>query len=248
MNVVGKERILFAVVGGALVTYFLPLSSAIVGLFASLLFPRYALPVFLGSFVGMTSSLVAPPLQILVGATFAAVIFLLLGARIPNVGGKAGFIAFLGILITLALFGEIPHPKTLVLEIEEAALLFLSSVLAIYLVFWLKRRAPGNPVVFSASLVGILAGLVYHLQPFLGEVMYAAAFAGMAPDHLLVARSESVVIGMVTALMYLLLSQFLPGVGGKLGTIAFVSWVVYLLYKGRFYSSSQNQEEKASHK
>ena len=97
------------VVVGALVAYVLSVdvglgavtASALVALVAALILPEYAVPIYCGSFVGMTSArLLISHSEVAIAGGIAATLYVLTACTYPGYGGKLGAIAFIGSVLT----------------------------------------------------------------------------------------------------------------------------------------------------
>ena len=130
-----------AVLGTALITYTLKvdvalgavLAASLVGLIAGIVFPAVAVPVYCGSFVGMTSSrLLVDHSELALAGTIAAIVYLLTERAFIGFGGKLGTIAFIGTLLTgLGLKGE--FSTTPIPEWDMAVTIVVCSVVAVTL-------------------------------------------------------------------------------------------------------------------
>ena len=78
-----------------------------------------------------------------------------------------------------------------------------------------------GPVVAS-SLVGLIGGFLLKKA----AVNHSASFAGMSSMIAIATLEESIMVGAVVGIVYILLQRMFAGVGGKLGTIAMVSTLI----------------------
>jgi len=237
-----------ALLAGALIAHFVGLetnfvfSAAVVGIIFGLLLPKYSIPAYCGSFVGMSSLEILPSGLFLIGAAvIAALIKIFLGPKIPKVGGKAGFIAFLSILIiNLPFLLDKEIYKISSLEISTIFAVILVAIIGVNATFCVRKRlkirektkglAKGNAVVGSA-IIGLIAGVIRILFPqfaVLSEAIFAASFAGMSSFHIVKRRFAKSLVGLISGMVFLVATPFFQGFGGKLGTIAFVAMMIYL--------------------
>ena len=235
----GKAVAVFlAVLGAALITYTLKvdvglgavLAASLVGLIAGIVFPAVAVPIYCGSFVGMTSSrLLVDHSELALAGTIAAFVYLLTERAFIGFGGKLGTIAFTGTLITgLGLKGE--FSTTPIPEWEMAVTIVLCSVVAVTLTYWLNVRRQHGPVVASA-IVGITGGLILpsvYPEPVgatLAVMVMCASFAGMSSSARFPTIYPMSAVGFVTGCFFVYSMPLAGGAGGKLGTLAFGSAV-----------------------
>ncbi|MBT5016284.1 hypothetical protein HN748_00340 [Candidatus Peregrinibacteria bacterium] len=232
--------------GGALVAHYLGLhtnfifSAAIAGLIFAYLTPKYAIPAYCGAFVGMASLEILPNLQwLIVTSLLAALIKVFLGPKIPKVGGKAGFMAFLSIfIICLPSLKEkgIFNPSMLTIELIIG--IIITAIIATKLTFLIRRKVKDhtkdNPkinAVVGSAIIGLLAGIPYIFFPqisMFSAVAYAASFAGMSSFHSFPKKHSIYLLGIIVGIIFICVTPFFQGFGGKLGTTAFISMMIYL--------------------
>lgn len=226
-----------AVAAGAPVTRWLAVeaglgvvvASALLGLVAGLVLPEYGVPVYCGSFVGMAGTGVLGSYATVTAAGLAAgVVFVLASGLFDGFGGKLGTTAFVGCAAVVLVTGSGPAASTPPPESETAALLVGSAGAAAVVTFVASVRLGHGPVVGS-GVVGLTTGLVAPPLLAAGETVAAAAFcasfAGMArPDRL---PGERVVLGtgLFCGVLFVAVTPYFGGFGGKLGTVAFTACV-----------------------
>lgn len=110
-------------------------------------------------------------------------------------------------------------------------LAFLAGSFACYS---LQRHALVSPVL-SAATTGFLGSFLhfptYYEKKGLHGAIYAGSFAAMCSPELIEHSGHLVILSIISTGLYLLLKSHLNGFGGKLGTIAFVSSVLFFLGK-----------------
>jgi hypothetical protein len=84
--------------------------------------------------------------------------------------------------------------------------------------------------VTASALVALIAAYVI---PDYAVPVYCGSFVGMASTQLLYGHGELALAGAVAAVIYVLTACTFPGIGGKLGTIAFAGSVITALGLGR---------------
>ena len=221
------------VVGGGLLTYLISVdlglgavvASGLVGLLGALIFPKQAVPIYCGSFVGMVSpALLDSHSRVLLAGVIAGVVFVLAAGTLNGFGGKLGTIAFTGTVLTGLVF-KCEFSAATVPSAPLAWQIMLSAVVAAVVTFWLSIDLKHGAVIGS-SVVGLVGGLLLpallpETGPLLAVVVICASFTGMSstarvPNHLWMTLA-----GVVTGIIFIYSLPVLGGAGGKLGTIAF---------------------------
>ena len=232
-----REGILagLAVLGGALVTYVLAFSlglsavnaSALVGLIGALILPVYGVPIYCGSFVGMSSiDLLHTHWELAIAGVVAGLIFMLTDRAFPGIGGKLGTIAFTGTVIT-GLGLERQFIITPIPSGRLATLIIAYATFATVATYWFNVTL-GHGAVIGSSVVGLAGGLILpalHTENgyLLAVVVFCASFTGMSSRERFPRLPMIIVIGLITGLVFVFSTPLLGGAGGKLGTIAFAS-------------------------
>jgi hypothetical protein len=224
-----------AVLAGALVTYVLSVdlrlgavvASALVGVMAAVLLPKYGVPIYCGSFVGMASpALLLNHGGVAAAGAVAGLIFVLCSGLFDGFGGKLGTIAFTGcVLVGLhrgAGFASLP-----VMLWREGWLVVVYSILAATTTFAINIYLDRGPVMAS-GLVGLVGGLLLPaLYPEIGGTLavmvICSSFAGMCNSRRCPGMPLMAVSGLIAGLLFLYSAPYFGGAGGKLGTIAFGS-------------------------
>ena len=139
------------------------------------------------------------------------------------------------LLALLAIFGI----RTIILEwrvmlttVVESGFLegdplrtFLAVVGGTMVTFALAVELSLSPIV-AAGIVGVIAGF---LSPKLAVPIYCGAFVGMTSPDLFVEYWHGLLAGTIAGAIYLLVQPVFHGIGGKLGTTAFVGAVLTVL-------------------
>lgn len=233
----GKEDVyiyLWLVIG-AMVTYLLSVNiglgavvaSSVIGILAALILPKYAVPIFCGSFAGMVAEGFVDEnyLKALLAGGVAGVIFLLAKMVFNGFGGKLGTIAFGGSLAMIYLTGQTPTGGEIPTG-NTALTILVWAVIGTVLTFVISIRFKHGPVMAS-GIVGLLGGLIfpalYPAIPGLTATFYCASFAGMSSNTRFKNELPVVLVGLLVGAIFILSMPHLGGAGGKLGTIAFLS-------------------------
>ena len=189
----------------------------------------------MGAFVGMSSSLVMPSILFITGASIvSSLVWILFTEKIPSFGGKAGFTAFLGVLIvSLFDFWNQDFYNANTITSETVIVIVFVAMIATIATFAVRSRIKkrkGEAVIGSA-VVGIVPGFFRMFFPgiaTLSEVAFASSFAGMTDFKLLKENYYPILIGLIVGVVFFLSTPYFQGFGGKLGTIAFISVIVFL--------------------
>ncbi len=225
----------FAVFAGTLITYFLSVNiglgpvvaAGLVGVLATLVTPKFDVPLYCGAFAGMASNVLLPTFfHISLAGIIAGLVFVLTKPVFNGFGGKLGTIAFTGCVLAALLtgreLGSDPVPGW-----DIGRLLVFYSILGALITFILNERLRHSPVI-SSGIIGLGAGLLLPvLHPATGDTLavmvICASFAGMSSIERIPNELYICIAGFICALIFIYSSPYLGGAGGKLGTIAFGS-------------------------
>ncbi|MER2063579.1 MAG: hypothetical protein ABS873_02940 [Alkalibacterium sp.] len=222
-----------ALVAGAYITFIMNhqfglggvLASAAVGLASVYTFKKYAVAIYCGSFVGMACSLIfSNPLSFLFASLFAGLIFILAIDFFKGYGGKLGFIAFCGTVLSSTLFRS-PLRTLEPLETQLYVPLFLIIIGAGMATYFLQDKFQLDAVSASA-LVGLVIAV---LSPNPGHIVVVAAFCatftGMVSTERVKTYPEMFFLTLLTAILFISVAALFDGSGGKLGATAFLATV-----------------------
>jgi hypothetical protein len=234
-----------AIVIGAIATFYLAksgmsavLASSLVGIAGSLLFKRYEIEFFTGSFVGMSSIILFTDVGVVLAALIASLVYLMGKNVFVGIGGKLGTSAFAGTLSVALLLNvdvytlDIAYINT-TLPFWFVLATLVVSALASMLTNQLAQRWFKGSTVLGSSFIGILG---YLLSLVLGAysglfagTIFAASFAGMSQNKVLKSPQYFMIAGAITAILFLASSTFFLGLGGKMGTSAFIGVIATLV-------------------
>lgn len=98
---------------------------------------------------------------------------------------------------------------------------FCAFFLGCFSTFFIATNFDLSAVIVSAA-VGLLSTFIpidkkYH------TVIYSGSFAGMCSQSILTSYNQIFILSFIGAILYLSLASHFKGLGGKLGTIAFLS-------------------------
>jgi hypothetical protein len=221
-------------------------ASSLLGLGAGLLIPGSTVVFFCGTFVGMASIEVFTWEFFLIAGAIAGFLWYVTEDLFQGVGGKLGTLAMVASWITVLMFPtplQEPSTGSWIL----VGLGFVISVISGLTTFILHTNKYTNPVVASSiagslSLVfayglGSLAQQSMHLLAAMG---FAASFVGMS-SKLRISDWYLLLISLgFCSVLFFSFGSFYPGIGGKLGFIAFISVSAsYWIKKGLSWIESQ---------
>jgi len=204
-------------------------ASALVGVLAALLVPRWAMPIYCGSFVGMISHLLIQSWWcVALSGAISAIIYVLAEPTLNGFGGKLGTIAFAGCLLSALIRGE----RALADSVPDATTglwVVGYSVAAAAVTYSISVRLGHGPVMAS-GIVGLVGGLSLPVaHPTIGGLLtiavFCGSFAGMSTAARFANEWYMVLAGALCGLVIIYSSPHMGGVGGKLGAIAFGSTI-----------------------
>lgn len=229
---------ILAVSVGAITTFYLVkmglsavLASSLVGIVGSLLIKHYETEIFTGSFVGMSSVFFFSDGGILVASLIASIAYLMGKNVFIGIGGKLGSSAFIGTLLVALFAGaDVWNLDIAIINTALPQWFFILSVmvsaLASVMTYQLAQLYFKGSVVIGSSVVGIFG---YVLSLFFGPLsglfagtIFAASFAGMSQIKVLKNPLYFAIAGLMTAIIFLASSTYFLGLGGKMGTSAFI--------------------------
>jgi hypothetical protein len=182
-------------------------------------------------------------LNLILASVVLQIVWELLAPHFYGVGGKLGktaMIASILVALLLTLFGT-----TDFVWYDSDSLIFDDLLLALgFGIFgavgtkMVRNEADkvfhGDDAVFSSSLVGILSGTVVVLVGTFytyALVIYTGSFAAMTANKRIKSTLPYIYIGALVGIIFILMEGIIPGIGGKLGFIGFISTQIYLLFK-----------------
>lgn len=116
---------------------------------------------------------------------------------------------------------------------------FMAFFIGCYGCFVLREQTGLTPVV-SSALVGLLGSFIPFPKSFNGkgihDAIYCGSFAGMCSLSYLSTVSSFVVISGLGSFVYLLTVPYFKGHGGKFGSMAFITFLLFLFSKGSIWN------------
>lgn len=219
---------------GALITFVLSvylglgavLASGIIGMLAALFLKPYAVPIFCGSFLGMSSPDLLEPLVFVLTAFIAGGIFVLTKDVFNGFGGKLGTISLSSVLVSSFILRQTFLEAPIFNDLEMVLIVFFAMIGAL-ITYILNIRFEQGPVMAS-GFVGLIAGALLpvifsEIGLTLAIVTFGASFVGMSNKNRMHEESLIIFAGLLFGLIYIFSAPYFGGVGGKLGTIAFAS-------------------------
>ena len=221
--------------------------AALIGLLGALVFPKHSVPLYCGSFVGMSSAaLLASPVELYLAGSIAGVVYLIAEDALNGFGGKLGTIAFSGSLLT----GLGLQKQFLISPVPPFSLawkIVVLSILAAVFTYWLSTTRK-HGAVLASSAVGLVGGLLLPaIFPenggLLAVVVICASFTGMSSEKRYASPLTMTAAGLLTGFVFLYSAPVFGGTGGKLGTIAFGASLAVWGYQ-KLFASAASQKTK----
>lgn len=129
------------------------------------------------------------------------------------------FIAFCFLIASIKSFRETVKTKATIIAFFGTVLAVTMGTLSTYLLsVYFDLGA-----ILAAALVGIIAAMI--ISDYAVEI-YCGAFVGMVSPEVLHDLTHIVLAGLLAGLIFYLSRDSFDGYGGKLGTIAFSSWII----------------------
>ncbi len=224
-----------AVVLGGLATFALTqifgisavLASGLIGIIAYIIVPKYEIPAFCGSFVGMASYSLFPGYRyLLLAGLISGIVYVIGKYSFKGFGGKLGMTAFIGTVLAAVFTGQ-SFMGGSIPEGNMVYLLILYSIIGAVLTYVMHVRFKLSAVL-SSGLIGVIAALILPIfYPVNGATLavmaYCASFAGMSSKDRISNEFIMTIVAIFAALIFIFSSPYLNGVGGKLGATAFAS-------------------------
>lgn len=218
-------------------------AASLVGLGSTTFLKKFETPLYAGAFLGMSSAFFMAPIPFLFTLALGGAIYVFVAPYFNGLGGKLGFLAWMTALTSARILNQ-----PLIEETVEISLigLWILSMIGVFLTAALVQKALLSNVLAS-SVVGLsLAALVFFF-PQMGiyaAAAYGATFIGMSSAERIPYGPVLLVAGTFYTLIFYFMMPYFPGLGGKLGAMAFVSTAMtYTLLqwvKRRLEASSSN--------
>jgi hypothetical protein len=228
-----KESI--CIVAGAMITYFVTfvldswanaiVVSGLVGVLGSILLKNMEGPIFLGSFVGMTSAAFMVSYEVLLAAIISALCYAFLRPLFKGVGGKAGFSAFVGVFVSSIIFAT-PLLAAPLVAYQLPSGMSILIALGVFGIMRVLLDYGKLSSCFSSAIVGVILGLLALIPTFSNEyylflIGYAFSFVMMSEKAILPLWAQIASIVLIT-LYFGWFQRSFTGFGGKLGMMAFI--------------------------
>lgn len=235
MNLLQNKNIktMLALVIGAYVTFFINhqfglggvLASSGVGLAGAYLFKKYAIAIYCGSFVGMACNIVfSNPLSFLLAGSIAGTLFVISQHLFKGYGGKLGFMAFCGTLLSSVIF------RTPLRTLEPLSTDLYLPLLLIIIVAGMATYVLQDNFSLDAVTASALVGLtIAILSPDPSHILvvgaFCATFTGMVSKERAKTYPEMFFLTILTAMLFIAVASLFDGSGGKLGATAFLATI-----------------------
>lgn len=93
----------------------------------------------------------------------------------------------------------------------------------------------GIHAVMAATTVALIGSFINFPKKYRSRnfpaVIYSGTFAGMCSPAILRGHSDVIVLSLIGTVLYLLALPYAKNFGGKLGTVAFVSSVIFVVLR-----------------
>lgn len=234
--VIRKKELLsmVAVIGGAYLTFAFNhiigmgdvIAACLVGLIAAWTIKNYALPVYCGAFIGMVCDQIYSSLFVIgLASIITSVLYVISSHIFAGWGGKAGFLAFIG-TYTTSLFINQPFHFVEPLSFRMYMFVFIAVLLAGVSTFMVQSMINKVDVVSTSALIGLtVASLSSDSSHVIVFAVFCGTFTGMTSKELFTNKSDIVIASFLTAFLFVLSFSLFEGVGGKLGSLAFIASV-----------------------
>jgi hypothetical protein len=228
---ISKEdaKVLASVIAGAFITYTLNhsaevgpvLASSMIGLAAAWTVRNYSLPIYCGTFIGMACNLIfSSLLYIGIASVISGLLYVLSQHFFVGWGGKAGFIAFVGIYFTSIIIGE-PLRVVEPLDTKMYMMVFIFSMVACLATFALHSMERMD-VVSASALIGLTMAILYpDASHTLVLAAFCGSFSGMTSNNHFTNKTDIFLTSLLTAFLFVCAFSLFDGAGGKLGALAF---------------------------
>jgi len=202
------------------------LSSALVGMIGFLLIRKHSMALYCGSFAGMVSPQIFNHYEVIVLGLICAFVYLLVKTILDGFGGRLGTIAFVSTTIATLVFNKgmlLPNGS------YEILLVFLFAVLGSVISYYLHNHLNLSSVLSSALpslLVAILIDFIWPEFYVYSSVFFIASFIGMSNKKVIPNLINSLLIGLILAIIFLTFYNYFNGFGGKMGLMALISVII----------------------
>jgi hypothetical protein len=242
------------VVLGGIATFFIAnqlnlnavLVSGFVGLVASITFKKYQIPIYCGSFAGMASILIFDHMGwMFLSSIFTGLLFVASQEVFKGFGGKLGATAFLGTFVT-ALITKNYQDTYLQMEIYiqwEVIIYFILGAVVTNRLHLITKKS----TVFTSGMLGVLAGIVLPIVYqenglSLAAALFSGTFLGMTKIERFEKTRYFLLASIVGGIIFIYSQPYFNGLGGKLGSIAFISSMAMTSLKHLVLSFKKNKE------
>lgn len=222
--------------------------SAIVGILGAVILPKYQVPIYAGSFAGMATTTAFPNYY---GVVLAGVLtgLLLAGSKhiLTGFGGKLGASGLFGTITASLLAGNFIFEKTpVMLNVRFFPLLYF--MIAVNVTYYINKINKVG-VVLASAIVGLIASIllpVMHGQQLgltYAGAAFAGAFIGMSSIERLEREEYLLLASILGAFVYEFTMINFVGLGGRMGTTAFVSIMATLGFIEFFNLTKHNRKK-----
>ena len=244
--------LLFAFIG-VLLTYELvnlfQLSSVLVssglGLLGFLIFKKYSVAFYCGTFAGMMSPLLFGRGEIIVLAIFCSLLYIVIKTALSGFGGRLGTIAFISSVVTGLIFQKNGLETSYSINFY---LVLTFSVSGSFISYYLHNKFNLSSVFASAfpSFIVVVILEVFAIDMIIYSVIFfTASFIGMSDNKVIPNAQNSLFVGVILSIIFFVFYNLFNGFGGKMGFMALISIIIYLGLTNLWKDVFKNKKIKA---
>jgi len=220
------------------------IGASVICLIGGLFFGNYAGVNNSGAFAGMSRKIALPSIEYtFLAGLIVGVLWIVLIRSFLGYGGKQGTIAFVSVNISSLLLYFInpisyfdPNVYSVINATYVLMVVVFSAVGTVSTIILrekvVQRAFKQNEAIIGAALIGLLAGFLVPAIPIpysstLPAVIAAGSYAGMSSRTILKRDLDFLIVGIITGVVFIILLPVATAFGGKLGTSAFLSVILW---------------------
>ena len=200
-------------------------AASLVGVGAALALKPGATAIVAGAYLGMSAAFFMAPWALVLTVLGGGFLYAFTAPFFNGLGGKLGFVAwmtalFSALFLRYPLIGESSEISWLGLWLLSLAFLILTAALV-------QKASVNNVLASSAIGLGLAVWVALFPQMTVyGAAAYGVTFVGMSRAERLPFNGMVLIAGTVYTVIFYFMMPYFPGLGGKLGAMAFVSTVI----------------------
>lgn len=202
-------------------------SASLVSLTVGVLIKKYAPEATVGAFLGM-STFASIHTDLLLAVLFASVIDFGLKPYYKGYCGKLGAVSFTGGFLAFLILRK-PFLATINYQSVEVVYLFLVTIVAAVITNLIKNGLKVGPII-AYSVVSLLGALIFNRFEYTKNLnfsilVFGASFIGMGSKEVHPTNKRVIITALVYSFILTMNLNF-GCVGGRLGTITFMSLLI----------------------